>query len=58
MMSEYTLLWGLIHQEKTNSQRDVVETGFLAVPFLFWLYLFQSLRTLALGMDFLLEAPS
>lgn len=41
MMSEYTLMWGLIHQEKTNSQRDVVETGFLAVPFLFRLYLFQ-----------------
>lgn len=43
MMSEYTLMRGLIHQEKTNSQRDVVETGFLAVPFLFLLYLSQSL---------------
>lgn len=35
MMSEYTLMWGLTHQEKTNSQRDVVETGFLVVPFSF-----------------------
>lgn len=43
MMSECTLMWGLTHQEKTNPQRDVVETGFIAVPLLFRLYLFQSL---------------